>query len=172
LIDGSERQVSDAIALLPSRIKIVQKFLTLDNIDFIKTSFPRIGILSIDIDGNDYWFLKELIETRPAVISVEYNSTFGLDPITVPYDPEFDRHEKHLSGWYHGASLTALCNLCAVYGYGLAAVSEAGANAFFTEGGNLDSATAWRPNSFREKYSGVTHSAQWQLIKDLPFVIV
>jgi hypothetical protein len=172
LIDGSARQVSDAIALLPSHLKIVQKFLTLDNIDFIKTAFPRIGILSIDVDGNDYWFLKGLIETRPAVISVEYNSTLGLELITVPYDQAFDRHEKHPSGWYHGASLTALCKLSAAHGYGLAAISEGGTNAFFTESGKLDPATAWRTNAFREKYSGLGHDAQWQAVEDMPFVRV
>jgi hypothetical protein len=172
LIDGSARQVSDAIALLPSRLNIVQKFLTLDNIDFIKSAFPLIGVLSIDVDGNDYWFLKSLIETRPALISVEYNSTLGLEPITVPYDPAFDRHEKHPRGWYHGASLTALCNLCAAHGYGLSAVSEAGANAFFTKSGKLDPAAAWKPNALRERYSGVGHDAQWQTVKSLPFVRV
>jgi hypothetical protein len=170
LIDGNARQVSDSIALLPARLKIVQRFLTLDNLDFIKFAFHKIGVLSIDVDGNDYWFLKSLIETRPALISVEYNSTFGLEPISVPYDPTFDRHETHPSGWYHGASLTALCRLCAANGYGLAAVSEGGANAFFTESGKLDPAAAWRPNTFREKFSGVGQAAQWQAVKSLPFV--
>jgi hypothetical protein len=170
LIDGSARQVDDARALYPDRIKIVQSFLTLDNLDFIKSAFAKIGVLSIDVDGNDYWFLEHLIDTRPAVISVEYNSTFGFEPITVPYDPHFDRHEKHPRGWYHGASLAALAKLCAAHGYGLAAVSEAGANAFFTAKGNLDPKTAWKPNSFREQYSGVTHAQQWEVVKDLPFV--
>jgi hypothetical protein len=172
LIDGSERQVADAIALLPPRLTIVRRFLTLDNLDFIRASFPAIGVLSIDVDGNDYWFLKALVETRPTLISVEYNSTFGLEPVTVPYDSAFDRHEKHPSGWYHGASLTALCNLCAVHDYGLAAVSRGGANAFFTKGGKLDPAAAWRPNTLREKYSGIGHAAQWTAVKDLPFVRV
>jgi hypothetical protein len=65
LIDGSARQVEDARALLPERIKIVEAFLTLDNLDFIKSTFARIGVLSIDVDGNDYWFLRELIEPKP-----------------------------------------------------------------------------------------------------------
>ena len=72
--------------------------MTLDNLDFIKSSFPQIGVLSIDVDGNDYWFLKELIDSSPSVICVEYNSTFGLEPITVPYDPSFNRYEKHPTG--------------------------------------------------------------------------
>ncbi len=172
LIDGSARQVADARAILPERVRIVERFLTLDDLGFIKSSFPEIGVLSIDVDGNDYWFLRELIDTRPAVICVEYNSTFGLAPITVPYDPAFDRNEKHPRGWYHGASLTALAKLCAGHGYGLAAVSDAGANAFFTERGNLDPRAAWKPNAFRESYSGVSHELQWKSVEHLPFETV
>jgi hypothetical protein len=81
--------------------------------------------------------------------SVEYNSTFGLEPITVPYDSHFNRHEKHPRGWYHGAALVALAKLCAAHDYGLAAVSDAGANPFFTEGGNLAPKTAWKLNTLR-----------------------
>jgi hypothetical protein len=172
LIDGNVQQVADARALLPKRIDIVEQFVTLDNVEIVKRRFARIGVLSIDVDGNDYWFLRALIDARPAVISVEYNSTFGIEPITVPYDPAFNRFEKHPRGWYHGASLTALAKLCAAYGYGLAAVSEAGANAFFTESGTLDPQSAWRPNSFRERYSGIKHEQQWLAVKDLPFVQV
>jgi hypothetical protein len=124
LIDGSKRQVDDARALWPSRLEFVERFLTLDNLDFIRKRFPKLGVLSIDVDGNDYWFLKALIGTEPSVISVEYNSTLGFDPITVPYDTSFDRHQKHPLGWYHGASLTALTKLCAEHGYGLAAGSD------------------------------------------------
>jgi hypothetical protein len=102
-----------------SGIQFVDRFLTLDNLDFIRKRFPQLGILSIDVDGNGYWFLKALFDTSPAVISVEYNSTLGFEPITVPYDASFDRHEKHTPlGWYHGPSLTALTKLCAEHGCG------------------------------------------------------
>lgn len=111
LIDGSKRQVDDAQSLWPSRLEFVERFLTLDNLDFIRNRFPQLGVLSVDVDGNDYWFLKALINTSPTVISVEYNSTLGFEPITVPYDETFDRHQKHPLGWYHGASLTALAKL-------------------------------------------------------------
>jgi hypothetical protein len=169
LIDANRHQVSDARALFPDRIKIIESFLTLQNLDIVKTAFQQIGVLSIDVDGNDYWFLEKLIDTYPTVICVEYNATLGLDPLTVPYDPSFDRHEKHPSGWYHGASLTALAKLCGLHGYGLAAVSTAGANAFFTKGGKLNPVDAWRPNSLREKFSGVGFPKQWDTIKHMPF---
>lgn len=74
-------------------------------------------MLSVDVDGNDYWFLKALLPARPAVVVVEYNASFGLNPVTVPYEPAFDRMAKHDSGWYHGASITALTKLCKTHGY-------------------------------------------------------
>jgi hypothetical protein len=172
LIDGNKNQTEDARKLFPERIKVVNSFLTLTNLGFIKSEFRDLGILSIDVDGNDYWFLQELIDTKPTVICVEYNASFGLEPIAVPYDPLFDRHEKHPKGWYHGASLTALSKLCGSHGYGLAAVSEGGINAFFTADGDLDPISAWRPSAFRERYSGVSQAAQWASVRDMPYVDV
>jgi hypothetical protein len=172
LIDGSKRQIDDARALWPSRLEFVQKFLNLDNLDFIRNRFPKLGILSIDVDGNDYWFLKALIGIEPAVISVEYNSTLGLDPITVVYDESFDRHQKHPLGWYHGASITALTKLCAEHGYGLAAGSDGSCNAFFTRDGKLKPEDVWKPNTGRLQRSGLSHEQQWDKIKHMPFVTV
>src|SRR4051812_45908744 len=80
LIDGSAIQVADARSLFPDRIKVVQSFLTRDNIGFINSAFAKIGVLSIDVDGNDYWFLNDLIESEPDVICVEYNSSLGHEP--------------------------------------------------------------------------------------------
>ena len=110
LIEGSARQVADARAILPRHIESVEAFLTLANLGFIKSRFPELGVLSLDVDGNDYWFLESLIGCGPSVVCVEYNSSFGPEPITVPYDDKFDRHEKHPSGWYHGASCRPLPN--------------------------------------------------------------
>lgn len=172
LIDGSRKQVEDAQALWPARLEFVDRFLTLDNLDFIRNRFPQLGILSIDVDGNDYWFLKALIDTSPTVISVEYNSTLGFEPITVPYDPSFDRHKKHPRGWYHGASLTALTKLCQQYGYGLAAGSDGSCNAFFTRDGKLKPEDVWKPKTLRAQLSGIPHEKQWDQIKHLPFVTV
>jgi uncharacterized protein YhdP len=53
LIDGSAEQAEDAKVLLPSRIDIRNAFLSLDNLDFIRSRFERVGVLSIDVDGND-----------------------------------------------------------------------------------------------------------------------
>lgn len=172
LIDGDQRNVALGARLLPRRIRVLQRFLTLDNLDCVTTAFPKLGVLSVDVDGNDYWFLERLLPARPEVVCVEYNASFGHEPVTVPYDPAFDRHDKHASGWYHGASLSALSQLCARFGYGLAAVSDAGGNAFFTAAGSLDPREAFRESRLRNAWSNTTCAQQWDAIRHLPLVRV
>ena len=172
LIDSDEHQVRDAAAVLPQRVSVKHAFLTAENLAIVASAFSKLGVLSIDVDGNDYWFLKELITVSPDVISIEYNASLGLDPITVPYDPAFDRMKKHHTGWYHGASLSAISQLCSRHGYGLTAVSKAGANAFFSKDGNLDPLQNWRPNALRNQWSKTTPNEQWQAISHLPFIKV
>ena len=172
LIDGNHWEVEDAKIYLPRSVNVRQEFLTLENIDFVRNAFPKLGILSIDVDGNDYWFLDALIAIEPTIISVEYNASFGLESVTVPYDPQFERGKKHPSGWYHGASLTALDKLARRHGYGLAAVASAGGNAFFTKDGRLNPESAWRPSTLRDSWSGTNVAQQWDLLKNMTFVWV
>lgn len=170
LIDGDKNNIEIACFLLPKNVEAVHQFLTLDNLDLIRTKFERLGVLSIDVDGNDYWFLESLIATAPSIICVEYNATFGLRSLSVPYAADFDRHDKHPSGWYHGASLPALAKLCARHGYGLAAVSQSGVNAFFTRNGPLNPQSAWRENMFRKKWSNTSVTEQWKTIRSMPYI--
>ena len=66
----------------------------------------EIDLLSIDIDGNDYWVWKALSATRPKVVIVETHVEFGLRNIVAPYDPEYVYPGKHPQ--YHGASPVAM----------------------------------------------------------------
>lgn len=176
LVDGDPSTVRLAKAVLPKRIEARQSFITLDNVKALGAHFPKLGVLSVDVDGNDYWFLKELLPARPAVVSVEYNASFGLNPITVPYDPSFDRTAKHDSGWYHGASITALTNLCKSHGYKLVSISAAGGNLFFLSqeatAPELDPVQAYRESTLRNRWSGTTAKQQWERVKHLPLVDV
>lgn len=91
-----------------------------------------IGLLHIDVDGNDYWIWKAINVVRPAIVIVEYNSLFGSKrSITIPYEPHFIRHVKHHSGLYAGASLNALCYLAKEKGYKFIGCNSAGNNAYF-----------------------------------------
>lgn len=176
LVDGDGTTVRLAKAVLPKRLEAKQSFITLDNVASLGTHFPDLGVLSIDVDGNDYWFLQALIGARPSIVSVEYNATFGLNPVTVPYDPSFDRGEKHESGWYHGGSITAMAHLCQQHRYKLVAVSEAGGNLFFAPAEAdfpaLDPVQAYRENALRNRWSGTTAAEQWERVKHLQFVNV
>ncbi|MED5559290.1 MAG: hypothetical protein VYE24_02590 [Acidobacteriota bacterium] len=97
----------------------------------------EIDLLSIDIDGNDYWIWEAVTACSPRLVIIEYNSLFGPDrAVTVPYDPEFDRHQvaKTIEGgnlYYFGSSLQALNQLAKQKGYRLILTEPRGVNAFF-----------------------------------------
>ena len=96
----------------------------------------EIDLLSIDIDGNDYWIWEAITACSPRLVIIEYNSLFGPDrAVVVPYDPEFDRHrfvEAAEGGhYYFGASLQALSRLAEQKGYRLVVTEPRGVNAFF-----------------------------------------
>lgn len=117
-------------------LQAIAEFITAENINTIiqKSGMSDIGILSIDIDGNDYFVLKnlDLNTINPDILILEYNSVFGpIRKITIPYDPNFRRTEKHYSNLYWGASLPALNSLAQEKGYCLIGSNMAGNNAYF-----------------------------------------
>ncbi|NQU33280.1 MAG: hypothetical protein HQ521_08605, partial [Bacteroidetes bacterium] len=113
----------------------IPDFITKENINQIisENGFNgNIGLLHIDIDGNDYWIWKEITVINPVIVIVEYNSVFGADKAwTVPYDPEFVRSRKHYSDLFFGASLKAIVQLAAAKGYGFIGSNSNGNNAYF-----------------------------------------
>lgn len=91
-----------------------------------------IGLLSVDIDGNDYWVWERIDVVRPIIVVVEWNSVFGPDhAISVPYDPSFQRQQAHHSCLYWGASIRAFEHLAAQRGYALVGSNTAANNLFF-----------------------------------------
>lgn len=92
----------------------------------------EIGLLALDVDGNDYWIWEALTAAEPLVVAVEYNSVLGADrALAVPYDAGFDRAAAHFSHLYWGASLKALALLGERKGYALVGSNSAGNNAYF-----------------------------------------
>jgi hypothetical protein len=144
----------------------------------------EIGLLSIDLDGNDYWVLEAIDVVTPSILVVEYNSTFGpTAAVTVPYDPRFDRTEKHYSGLYWGASIAAITQLAGRKGYALVGGNRAGNNAFFVRRDVLQDVpqvtveAAYRPSRFRESrdHDGAltylsSHDERLRAIASMPVV--
>lgn len=116
-------------------LEIRSAFITAENIDGLicDAGFSgEIGLLSIDIDGNDYWVWRAITCVDPQVVVVEYNAVFGPDrAVTIPYDPAFTRQAAHHSWLYFGASLRALCRLAEEKGYAFVGCTSAGNNAYF-----------------------------------------
>jgi hypothetical protein len=124
-------------------LKAERAFVTRENInDLLKTAGVTgdIGLLSIDIDGNDYWVWQAIDVIRPDIVVIEYNARFGpTASITVPYDAAFERARAHYSMIYYGASLAALARLGNQKGLALVGCNSAGNNAFFVRREKLPS---------------------------------
>ena len=134
-------------------LQAVAAFITAENINELlrrHVPSPDIGILSIDIDGNDYWVWRAIDAVKPRIVVAEYNSVFGPElAVTIPYQPDFNRTRAHHSNLYWGASLAALCELASSKGYAFVGSNSAGNNAFFVR---QDCAARLRQLSVAEGY--------------------
>ena len=91
-----------------------------------------VGLLSIDIDGNDYWVWEALDVIRPILCICEYNAVLGdVHPLSTPYAPSFNRTQAHHSNLYFGASIAALRSLAVKKGYRFVGTNSAANDAFF-----------------------------------------
>ena len=138
VIDGSEGNISDI-----KRQDVSWKydlmascaFIDCENINQLITTAGMsgsVGLLSVDIDGNDYWVWQSISAVSPAIVVCEYNALFGdQHQISVPYKSDFVRTKAHYSNLYFGASLPALVTLAEEKGYTFVGTNTNGCNAFF-----------------------------------------
>lgn len=127
-------------------LKAKHAFVTAENINELITSENaphKIGLLHIDIDGNDYWIWKKINCVVADIVIVEYNSLFGCErSITIPYQPNFTRTAGHYSNLFYGTSLLSLCDLAKEKGYTFVGCNSAGNNAYFVLNEKLGSVKA------------------------------
>lgn len=165
-----------------ANVRAIRAFLNLDNLGSViaGVGLPQeIDFMSIDVDGNDYWFWQNIAGPSARIVAIEYNASFGPDlSVTVPYDPVFSPAKYHPSGYYHGASLGALARLGEEKGCRLVGCDSRGVNAFFVRrdclAPSLPTPTcrqAYRPNRARIE-AGHSPAEQLAMIEDLPLVDV
>ena len=135
-IEGSERfcksirqSFKDLIA--NQQLTLKNTFITAANIEdlFREGNVPtELDLLSIDIDGNDYWVWQAITNYRPRVVILEYNAIYPPESSWVmQYNPSHQwKYNSHM-----GSSLKALEKLGHQKGYKLVACSFSGVNAFF-----------------------------------------
>jgi hypothetical protein len=137
ILDASEaiRQVASEQLHWRHDIAWGIEHITRDNIDeiFVKYGFSgEIGLLSVDIDGNDLWVLERISAVSPAILVCEYNAVFGdLLALSVPYDPAFSITKLNNSMLYFGASIAAVRRIAERKGYSFVGTCSNGVNAFF-----------------------------------------
>jgi len=165
-------------------------FINKENINLLlkESGFKNIGLLSIDIDGNDYWIFKQIdfSELNPSIVIVEYNALFGYErPISVPYDKNFNRTKAHFSNLFFGGSLAAFDYIAEQKGYSLVCCNNLGSNAFFVRNDLLNDKVskksvidAYREEKFRQsrdkeyKLSLLSRYERKSIIKNLDVINV
>jgi len=146
LLDGNPRATARTATAYrryrPSHSPMcVTSWITSENINSLLIEYGMAGqidLLSIDLDGIDWWILDALAVTRPRVLIVEYQDILGADRSwTVPYRPNFSIHDYPVNAGgnynYCGASLRAFVNLLTPRGYRLVGCNRNGYNAFFVD---------------------------------------
>jgi hypothetical protein len=118
-----------------SRLSAVAAFVTRENVNDLLANAGvtgDIGLLSVDVDGNDYWIFDAIEVVRPAIAVVEYNHRFGPSrSVTIPYDARFVRRRSDSSWLCCGASLAALVGAAERKGMAFVGCNSFGNNAFF-----------------------------------------
>jgi hypothetical protein len=145
VIDGSQNNIDyikndqlSTLFLLYSKCA----FITKDNINDLIAEMnfePDLGLLSVDIDGNDYWVWKAIDVVKPVIVVSEYNADFGTDNAwTIPYKADFViGKEQPINYW--GVSLLSLCDLAEEKGYSFVGCNSQGNNAYFVRDDKLGS---------------------------------
>ena len=144
LIDGNKKNITSATTFFNTNNKTmfwppkcICKWITKENINKIISDHEiqgNIDLLSIDIDGNDYWIWKEINIIRPRVIVIEFNHILGpKKSVSIPYEPQFIAEETKYGTDYAGASLAAMNKLGKEKGYKLIGVNSICTNAFFID---------------------------------------
>ncbi|MDB6140050.1 MAG: dehydrogenase [Verrucomicrobiaceae bacterium] len=137
IMDGSEEymtQVRKSTLGWRHTLHALSAWVTAENVNELIASVGikgDIGILSVDIDGVDYWVWKAITVVQPRIVIAEYNSLFGpTAKVTPPYAADFERAKAHYSHVFYGHSLAAIEHLGKEKGLTLVGTNTAGNNAF------------------------------------------
>jgi hypothetical protein len=162
-------------------------FITKENINKLisESGFSgKVGLLSVDIDGNDYWVFEAIDCIEPQILICEYNPIFGSkEAVSIPYKSDFYRTSAHYSNLYYGASLRAFVHIADKRGYKLVCINNIGNNAFFVKRDSSDLPEvsieeAWVDALYREsrdksgKLTFLSLSKGRELLGKLPIVDV
>lgn len=139
-------------------------------------------VFSLDIDGNDYYVMKAIIESgfRPKICVVEYNSAFGPEKkSTITYRDDFDYTTAHSTGLYFGVSVNGWREFFALHGYQFVSVDSNGVNAFFINSSEFEKEFVddirgldYQENFYHARKFRVPWKKQYEMIAHMEFAEV
>ncbi len=166
-----------------------QTWVTPKNINEIvekaSQAIGKLDLLSLDLDGNDYWIMQAANLDSVSVVVVEYNPLFGHSKaVTVARDDAFERTSKHYSWLYYGASLKAFVDLLEKKDFEFVGTNRVGNNAFFVRrvlrnkipleiSIDLSEYTDWRIREARSQDGQLSLASGYNRViemKDLPLI--
>jgi len=186
LFDGNDENVQQAVSffkrkkdcwMVPPRVE--RAWITRENVNSLLKSIGASGevdLLSLDIDGNDYYIWEAISETNPRVCVFETHDIIpGDQSLTIPYNPSFNRWSKegHEQD-FRSVSLLAMKSLSEKKGYRLIGSHRHGFNVFFMRNDigqgifpevSIDEIhdNPWTRNGQKER---------WPLVKDMGWIKV
>jgi hypothetical protein len=145
LVDGDRENVERGIRFYARSPRtciypptLLHAWITRDTVNslLVSSGFSgEIDLLSLDLDGVDYWIWEAITEIEPRVVVLEYQDILGPERSwTVPYADDFVAGQHSMTNAmpnFAGASLRAFVNLAKIKGYRLVGVNRYGFNAFF-----------------------------------------
>ena len=185
LVDGNPKNITSAKEFYLSRPEtmhwppnIVCNWITRENVNDVIQSAGYSGevdLLSLDVDGVDYWLWEAITIISPRVVVLEYNHLLGSEvSLSVPYSADFVCEFTEFGSDYAGASLQAFVKLGRMKNYRLVGTNAIGTNAFFVRN---DIATKILPESdpsdaFKHPRSQFGMEVRYQEVRDKEWVEV
>jgi hypothetical protein len=185
LFDGNEEMVKSGNKFFASHPKtwlyppkFVHAWITRDNINQLLADngfMGEIDLLSLDIDGNDYWIWKALHAVSPRVFICETQNAVPHDKtVTQPYSENWHLDAEHSASGFFSVSLAAMQKICVEKQYRLVGINRYGFNAIFMRN---DVGIEYFPeisveSALDNPYSRATREAKWPKARTMPWVEV
>jgi hypothetical protein len=187
MVDANPRLVERArrmIGTFTGRTECKNMFVTVESAKDLKhmALHSDPDVLSLDIDGNDYYIAKALLDAgiRPKIFTVEYNAVYGPERcMTIEYRSDFSSANAHPSELYYGASIAGWRKFFHSRGYRFMTVDRNGVNAFFVDPDCFDAGflggvrgLEFAENRYQYMKFRKTSDEQFEMIADQRFVSI
>jgi hypothetical protein len=183
LFDGSESKVCAAKAFFAGKKDcllyqpfVTHAWITAENVNDLNINAGckgEIDLLSLDMDGNDYWIFKALDVVQPRLIIAECNNVIPTNrSLTIEYDPNFTNPAPggHFTA-HAGMSALAMQKLCKQRGYRMIGAHRHGFNVLFLKSGEGEKffPEVSIGQVHDNHWTRLSHESRWPKVKDMPW---